>query len=429
MHDYFLQKEGQVKKGNWIPEGVYDERGISKGLRKADGSGILVGATTISNAFGRKGNMPCEGRIVYRDYDLKTIVSGGYHYEDVAYLLLFGQMPTDSDKIDYFSIKEKIQIDSQEYLEEILNCESGHNLMNIMERVILNLYEDDPNPDNTEIPNVLWQSVKLVTLMPIISINAYRKMKYGEENPFFLLNDKNLTTAENILFMLRGGHTYTQQEADILDKCLLLHAELGGGNNSCFTTQVVSSSGTDTYSAIAAAVGSIKGPKHGGANIKTFLMVRDMMNELTDWKDEKEIADYLNGILRKDKFDHSGLIYGVGHAVFTLSDPRTKILKGLAGQLAETNGRSEEFALYERIEKIAPDVIQQEKHCDKPISANVDFYSGFIYNMLGIPTELFTPMFVNARISGWCAHRIEELCNKQRIVHPGYIYVTNGVER
>jgi len=423
--EFYSKLSELVKLENNIPYKEYSAAGIAKGLRKSNGEGILVGITNVCDNYGKLSGEDCEGKIFYRGVDLQTIIDdihdGKRHtYEEIAYLLLFGQWP-EKDLLNFF-LKEQRKIHNIMIpeLERIINQETGQNLMNNIARCILNLYDCDADADDTSMENMIRQAIILITLMPVISVNVYRKKTCSVKGSFNLATNEKITTAENILYMLRNGTGYTQLESEILNICLILHAELGGGNNSAFTTQVVASTGTDTYSVIAAAIGSIKGPKHGGANIKAFQMFQEMKKRISNWEDEASIDSYLRKIIHKEAFDGSGLIYGVGHAVFTLSDPRTEILKEMARKLSQNKGREEEFMLYERVEKMAPLIIQKEKHVSKHFCANVDYYSGFIYDMLGIPVELFTPMFVNARIAGWCAHRMEEMCNGARIIHPTY---------
>lgn len=412
-------------KENRIANEEYLAAGIERGLRKTNGEGILVGLTSICDNYGKVSGKDCDGKIYYRGIELDDIVASvgdkpKYTFEEITYLLLFGKLPNKERLKEFNSEREILHEKKLPHLEKIMNQESGKNIMNIMARSILNLYDCDINPEDSSIENMVRQVLTLSVLMPVISINAYRKKCHPLNDEFKLISNSKLSLAENILYMLRSGGEYTELEAAILEQCLILHAELGGGNNSAFTTQVVASSGTDTYSIISSAICSIKGPKHGGANIKAFQMLQDLKNKLEDWEDEKAVEKYLYGIVHKEEFDGTGLIYGVGHAVFTLSDPRTKVLKEMARTLSKCKGREKEFFLYESVERIAPEVIRTEKKLQKPICANVDFYSGFIYDMLGIPTELFTPMFVNARIVGWGAHRIEEMCNGPRIIHPAF---------
>lgn len=423
--EFYSKLSKLVETQNNIPDDEYHLAGIAKGLRKSNGDGILAGITTICDNYGKLSGKDCKGKIFYRGIDLQTIIEdirvrNRHSYEEIAYLLLFGQWPEEDLWKFFLQEQRKIHNTMMPDLERIIKQEAGHDLMNTIARCVLNLYDSDANADNTSMENMIRQAIVLITLMPVISVNAYRRKYALVEDACNLITDEKLSMAENILYMLRGNAGYTELEINILNICLILHAELGGGNNSAFTTQVVASTGTDTYSVIAAAIGSIKGPKHGGANIKAFQMLQEMKKQISEWEKEEAISEYLRKIIYKEAFDGSGLIYGVGHAVFTLSDPRTDILRELARQLSKNKGREEEFALYERVEKLAPMIIQREKGVSKHICANVDFYSGFIYDMLGIPVEMFTPMFVNARIAGWCAHRLEEMCNGARIMHPAY---------
>lgn len=427
--DFYNDQVHTITDSNYIPQEKFQQAGIARGLRKANGNGILVGITTISDALGKENNQNCQGKILYRGIDLDEIVEAAKKkpecaYEETAYLLLFGMLPTQEQLQGFKEERSRLHRELMLPLEKIISREDGHNIMNIMGRCILSLYDYDTSADSVTLPNAMKQAMELISLMSVISVNIYNRKYCKNKEEYKLISDEHLPVAENILYMLRGKGNYTELEVKILDLCMVLHAELGGGNNSAFTTQVVASSGTDTYAVIASAIGSIKGPKHGGANIKTFQMFQNMKQKLHNWTDEEEIETHLAEIVHKNEFDKTGLIYGVGHAVFTLSDPRTKVLKELAHKLSECKHRDAEFALYEKVEKIAPKVIQKEKKLTKPICANVDFYSGFVYDLLGIPLELFTPMFVNARIAGWSAHRIEEMCNESRIVHPAYQCVT-----
>lgn len=414
-----------IIKNNEIPISNYLKNGIVKGLRQRNGNGILLGYTNISEVYGRFDGNDCKGKIFYRGIDLETIVSEREKnivngYEEILYLLLIGRLPS-SKELELFEQEKKQLYQKMEHtLEDIINQETGINIMNSMAKSVLKLYDFDKEAENISIENMLRQAVELSYMMSILSANIYRKYNAPDENISLIL-DANRSCAENILYILRERGEYTVLEAEILDLCMVLHAELGAGNNSAFTTQVVSSAGSDTYSVISSAICSIKGPKHGGANMKTFLMFRDMQKKITNLEDDNQIKEYLKGIIRKEQFDGSGLIYGVGHAVFTVSDPRALILKKMAKELAKQKNREAEFRLYELVEYLAPKAIKEEKGIDKQICINVDYYTGFIYDMLGIPMELFTPMFVNARIAGWCAHRIEEMCNDQRIMHPQYI--------
>lgn len=423
--DIYSQLVDLCEQCNKISSDKYIDLGITKGMRKSDGSGILVGITSISDSYGHMDDKECEGKITYRGIDLCSIIyERNVRYEEVVYLLLFGYLPS-SEQLEQFLMKiREVYTDAEEYLTYIIGKEVGSNVINVMSRCILRLYDFDKNPEGASRKNMLKQVIKIIALMPIISIYAYQRQIQSEEN-FQVTINKSLSVAENILYMLRENKKFSQLEARILDMCLIIHAELGGGNNSAFTTHVVSSTGTDTYSVIAAAICSIKGPKHGGANIKAFQMLQDMEEKLDNWEDEYAIIDYLKKIIHKQEFDRSGLIYGIGHAVFTLSDPRTGMLKEMAYKLALEKGKEKEYYLYDKVEQIAPLVLQSEKGIQKPICANVDYYSGFIYHMLGIPEQLFTPMFVNARIAGWGAHRMEEMCNNPRIMHPNYCYISD----
>ncbi len=419
-----------VAESNGISDEEYRLAGISKGLRKSNDEGILVGITNICDNYGRHDGIDCEGQIFYRGINLQDFLddshTGKYCFEEVAYLLLFGSFLEDKLLQNLREEQKTIHSRLIPNLERMINQETSPNLMNAVSRCVLNLYVWDERADDVSMENMIHQALTLITLMPVITVNAYRRNRLPLREPYRLITNEQLSIAENILYMCRGGMHFTPLEADILNLCLILHAELGGGNNSTFTTQVVASTGTDTYSVIAAAIGSIKGPKHGGANIKAFQMMQEIKREVSNWEDKAELERYLRKIIHKEAFDRTGLIYGVGHAVFTLSDPRTEILRELARKLSCSKGHEKEFILYESVERLASEIIRQEKQVEKHICANVDFYSGFIYDMLGIPAELFTPMFVNARIAGWCAHRLEEMCNGSRIIHPAFIYSQQG---
>jgi citrate synthase len=422
--NYYKEQINKIYTNNIIDNIQFQQAGIKKGLRNINGKGILVGLTSISEVYGRKDENDCEGKIYYRGIDIEDIIGKNIpisysSFEEVSYLVLYGELPSQNKLIQFEEQCRRINKMLGDHIENIVKRETGKNIMNMMSRSILDMYDFDDKPDDTSMDNLLEQCIRIITLMPVISINLWRRKNYNKED-FRIRNNSNLNTAENILYMLRDNGQYTQLEASILETCLILHSELGGGNNSAFTTRVISSSGSDTYSAIASAICSIKGSKHGGANIKAFQMFRDMEAKIKDWGDENQIKEYLRKVVNKEEFDKTGLIYGIGHAVFTLSDPRAKILKQMAEMLSIIRHREKEFNLYSKVEQIAPQIISEQKNIDKPFCANVDFYSGFIYDMLGIPVELFTPMFVNARIVGWCAHRLEEMCNECRIIHPEF---------
>lgn len=416
-----------------IDQNLYTEYDVKRGLRDSNGKGVLTGLTEISDVLsyklinGRK--IPADGELYFQGYNVEELIRGsegrGYGFEEVTYLLLFGQLPDQEQIGSFVEIVKSLQELSGRFVRDVVMKATSANLMNALQRCVLTLYCYDPDPDDISVTNVLRQSLQLIAKMPQIAVysyHAYRHFHY-DETLVIRLPDKNLSTAENILQMLRPDGEFTKLEAKVLDVALILHAEHGGGNNSTFTNHVVTSSGTDTYSATAASIASLKGPRHGGANLKVQQMFEDLKENCPDWEDEDRIAGYLEDVLDKKVFDGAGLIYGMGHAVYTRSDPREVILKRYAKKLAEEKGLRQEYELYDRVERLAGEVIAKKRHLFKPICANVDFYSGFVYSMLGIPTELFTPIFAISRISGWSAHRLEEVVNNGKIVRPAYKYI------
>jgi len=415
-----------------IPFDLYEKLNVKRGLRDLNGVGVLTGLTRISEVNAKKCidgvNVPCDGELFYRGYNINDIVyevskTGRFGFEKTTYLLLFGELPTDEELENFVKILAKYRSLPHTFIRDVIMKAPSENMMNSLARSVLTLYSYDRTPDDTSIPNVLRQCLQLIALFPMLSIYSYQTYDYSlrDGNSFFIHNPRpELSTAENILHMLRIDSQYTDLEAQLLDICLILHAEHGGGNNSTFTTRVVSSSGTDTYASIAAALGSLKGPLHGGANIKVCEMMKDIKENVSDWNDCDEITAYLNKIINKETFDRKGLVYGIGHAIYSLSDPRARVLKSYVQRLCEEKGLQKEFALYSNVEKLAPDLIAKKRKMYKGISANIDFYSGFVYDMLGLPKELFTPMFAIARISGWSAHRIEELLSAGKIIRPAY---------
>ncbi len=425
--------EGEVEESFGIDPNLYLEYDVKRGLRDTSGKGVLTGLTRVSDicAFrienGR--SIPADGRLFYQGINVEDLVAGmgdrRFGFEETIYLLLFGKMPTAEEMRLFFPVLDQMEELSVRFVRDVVMKASNPSIMNAMQRCVLTLYTYDPNPEDTSISNVLRQSLELIAKLPIIAIysyHAYRHFRKGES--LFIRNPAHgLSLAENFLLMLRPDGKYTELEAKVLDVALILHAEHGGGNNSTFTTHVVTSSGTDTYSAAAASLGSLKGPKHGGANLKVQHMFADLKEHVEDWTNEAEISDYLQKILDKEAFDRSGLIYGMGHAVYSLSDPREVILKKYARQLAEEKGMMEEFELYDRTERLAGELIRKQREIQKGVCANVDFYSGFVYSMLDIPEELFTPIFAIARMPGWSAHRLEELINAGKIIRPAYKYV------
>ena len=421
-----------------IDPALYDKYEVKRGLRDLNGHGVLTGLTEVGEieAYITKDGVstPTEGHLYYRGYDLYDLVDGfikddRFGFEEVTYLLLFGKLPTKEELTNFNQILAKYRTLPTSFVRDIIMKAPSRDMMNTLARSVLTLYSYDESADDISIPNVLRQSLQLISLFPLLSVYGYRTYKHFHDGESLIIHtpDPNLSTAENILYTLRPDQKYTPLEAKILDIALIIHAEHGGGNNSTFTNHVVSSSGTDTYSTVAASLGSLKGPKHGGANIKVVQMFEDMKVNIKNWEDEDEVKDYLNKLLNKEAFDKSGLIYGMGHAVYSLSDPRAKILKSFVESLSEEKGMHKEFALYSAVERLAPEVISAKRKMYKGVSANVDFYSGFVYSMLGLPTELYTPIFAISRISGWSAHRIEELINAGKIIRPAYMNVAPHV--
>ncbi len=410
---------------------LFTKYDVKRGLRDINGKGVLAGLTNISEIRASKivdgVSVPAPGELIYRGYNIKDLVRGftsenRFGFEEVTYLLLFGRLPTSEELSSFSTMLSEYRTLPTGFVRDIIMKAPSRDMMNTLARSILTLYSYDDRADDTSLPNVLRQCLQLISLFPLLSIYGYQAYShYHDGNSLYIHRpDPGLSAAENILRILRPDSSYTPLEAKLLDIALVLHMEHGGGNNSTFTTHVVSSSLTDTYSVMAAAIGSLKGPRHGGANIKVVKMFADMKQNVGDWEDEDEISDYLKRLLHKDAFDHSGLIYGLGHAVYSKSDPRAEILKEFAKKLAGEKGMQKEFGLYSAVERLAPQIIAQERQIYKGVSINVDFYSGFVYNMLNIPSELFTPMFAIGRISGWSAHLMEELANNGKIIRPAY---------
>lgn len=439
MYDYvFSQLTPQIERlaeksleGYRIEPKLYAEYDVKRGLRDINGNGVVAGLTNISTIKVLDSNDGMQnhgdGKLYYRGIDVEDIVAGfikekRFGFEETIYLLLFGEMPSDTELEEF----KKLLADFRElpvtFTRDVIMKAPSDNMMNTLAKSVLALYSYDDSANDISIPNVLRQCIELITLFPVLTVYGYQAYSYYRNNGSLFIHKPRpeLSIAENILYMLRPDSKYTELEARILDLALVLHAEHGGGNNSTFTVHVVSSSGTDTYSAIAAALGSLKGPKHGGANIKVALMFDDMKKSVKDWTDEEEVKDYLRRLLHKEAFDKAGLIYGMGHAVYSTSDPRAKVFKAFVQKLSAEKGREQEFALYSMVERLAPEIIAEERHIYKGVCANVDFYSGFVYRMLGIPDELFTPIFAVSRIAGWSAHRIEELINSNKIIRPAY---------
>lgn len=413
---------------------LYVKYDVKRGLRDLNGKGVLAGLTDISEVCSQKTvdgvSVPCDGKLYYRGIDIEDLVEGfvsedRYGFEEATYLLLFGKLPGDKELSDFSRILGDFRTLPTNFVRDIIMKSPSNDMMNILARSVLTLYAYDEAADDTTIPNVLRQCLELISILPVIAVYAYHSYNYYKNGGSLVIHKPrpDLSTAENILYTLRADSKYSKLEAKILDLALVLHAEHGGGNNSTFTTHVVSSSGTDTYSSIAASLGSLKGPKHGGANIKVVQMFDDLMNNVKDFTSEAEIREYLTSLLEKRGFDKSGLIYGMGHAVYSISDPRARVLKKFVKDLSVEKGMEKEYELYALVERIAPEVIGEKRKIYKGVSANIDFYSGLIYRMLGLPAELYTPIFAIARISGWSAHRIEELINANKIIRPAYMAV------
>lgn len=422
-------------KNTNIDPSLYEKYDVKRGLRDLSGKGVVTGLTEISEiqsgTVDENGNyIPGKGKLYYRGIDVEDIIngsieSGHFCYEETAYLLLFGELPTHEQLKEFMDMLAYYRTLPTNFVRDIILKAPSANMMNTLARSVLTLYAYDERADDISIPNVLRQCIQLIALFPCLSVYGYQAYSHYHGGKSLIIHTPKpeLSTAENILRMLRPDKKYTPLEARILDVALVLHAEHGGGNNSTFTTHVVSSSGTDTYSAVAASLGSLKGPKHGGANIKVMQMFNDLKRSVPDWSDEDALREYLIDILDKKAFDKSGLIYGMGHAVYSLSDPRAEILKRLVKSLCEEKGLMEEYKLYTTVERLAADLIAEKRRIYKGVSANVDFYSGLVYSLLGLPVELYTPIFAVARIAGWSAHRIEELINAGKIIRPAYISV------
>lgn len=422
-------------KNSYIEPELYKKYQVNRGLRDLDGNGVLTGLTEISEIqayiFENGKKIGTEGKLFYRGVDVQDLVDGfvkekRFGFEEVVYLLLFGDQPNNNELDNFTKVLGNYRSLPTSFVRDIIMKAPSSDMMNTLARSVLTLFSYDDNASDVTIPNVLRQSLELIALFPLLAVYGYQTYKhYHDDQSLFIHQPQpDLSTAENILYILRPDSQYTELEARILDIALVLHAEHGGGNNSTFTTHVVSSSGTDTYSVIAASLGSLKGPKHGGANIKVVEMFEDLKNTLDDWTDEKQVRQYLVDLLHKRAFDNAGLIYGMGHAIYSVSDPRANVFKGFVKSLSDEKGLHDEFELYSMVERLAPEVIGEERKIYKGVSANVDFYSGFVYSMLGLPLELFTPIFAIARIAGWSAHRLEELINAGKIIRPAYMNVS-----
>ena len=418
------------EKSNAIDKELYTEYDVKRGLRDVNGKGVLAGLTNISDVCAKKivngEEVPCEGNLYYRGYNIKDLVrgfleAGHFGFEEVAYLLLFGELPNAKQLAEFHEMLVERRTLPPTFVRDVIMKAPSRDMMNSLSRSILNLYSYDDKADDTSIPNVLRQCLNLISQFPMLMVYGYHAYNYRMGDDLYIYApEPDKSVAENILMMLREDRQYTDLEAKLLDMALVLHMDHGGGNNSTFTTHVVTSSGTDTYSTVAAAMASLKGPKHVGANIKVTQMFADMKKEVKDWDDDDEVRAYLEGLLNKERFDKKGLIYGMGHAIYSVSDPRADIFKSFVEKLAVEKGCQKEYNLYAKVEKMAPEIIAQKRKMYKGVNANVDFYSGLVYSMLGIPEQLYTPIFATARIVGWSAHRLEELKNVDKIIRPAY---------
>ncbi len=422
-----------------IDPSLYGKYDVKRGLRDINGKGVLVGLTEISEVCATKRDgdqiIPADGELFYRGYNVKDIIAGlgpdnHFGFEESAFLLIFGKLPTVAELKEFTSLLSFYRSLPTSFVRDIIMKAPSHDMMNTLARSVLTLYSYDNKADDISLPNVLRQCMQMISLFPLLSVYGYQAYRHYHDGESLFIHKPlaELSTAETILHILRPDSSYTPLEAKLLDIALILHMEHGGGNNSTFTTHLVSSSGTDTYSVIAASIGSLKGPRHGGANIKVVQMFEDMKENLKDWKDEDEVRAYLKAVLNREAFDHAGLIYGMGHAVYSLSDPRARIFRSYVERLSIEKGFTDEFALYAMVERLAPKVISDERKIYKGVSPNVDFYSGFVYRMLGLPLELYTPIFAIARIAGWSAHRLEEIAYNSRIMRPAYMSVSNRRE-
>lgn len=418
------------EKNTTIEKDLYSKYEVKRGLRDVNGKGVLAGLTNISDVCATKivdgKEVPCAGNLYYRGYNIKDLVrgfleDGHFGFEEIAYLLLFGELPNIKELEMFHETLVERRTLPPTFVRDVIMKAPSRDMMNTLAKCILNLYTYDRKADDTSIPNVLRQCLNLISQFPMMMVYGYHAYNYRMGDDLFIYAPSpDLSTSENILMMLREDRKYTELEAKLLDMALVLHMDHGGGNNSTFTTHVVTSSGTDTYSTMAAAMASLKGPKHGGANIKVTKMFEDMKAHVSDWEDEDEVRQYLNDLLEKKAFDQKGLIYGMGHAIYSVSDPRADIFKKFVKQLAEEKGCEKEYGLYALVERLAPEVIAQKRKIYKGVNANVDFYSGLVYSMLDLPPALYTPIFAAARIVGWSAHRLEELKNADKIIRPAY---------
>ena len=433
LNDYTTRSEAVCRRNDTISPRLYEEYGVKKGLRDENGNGVLAGLTNISKITSSKivdgKKVPCDGQLWYRGYRVEDLIGSlgekELGYEKIAYLLLMGQLPDSAAAEEFRRLLGECRTLPTNFTRDVIMKAPGKDIMNSMTRGILTLASYDERAIDTSVSNSLRQCIQLIAEFPLLAVYGYHAYNYYENMDSMVIHrpDPALSTAENLLMMLRPNKKYTATEAKVLDTALILHMEHGGGNNSTFTTRVITSSGSDTYSTIAAAMSSLKGPKHGGANIKVMEMMEDIRLHVSDCSDKEALEDYLAKIINKEAFDRKGLVYGMGHAVYSLSDPRERIFKGYVEKLAAEKGRGDDLTLYRNVEELAPQLIAKHRRIYKGVSPNVDFYSGFVYDMLGIPQELYTAMFAVARIVGWSAHRIEELICMDKIIRPAYMSV------
>lgn len=439
LANYAAEKRMMCIENDTISDSLFQEYGVNRGLRDVNGKGVLTGLTRISKIVSFKEDengktIPCDGELWYRGYNVKTLIGsigkGEFGFEKAAYLLMFGSMPNDQELAEFCKVLGESRTLPTNFTRDVIMKAPSKDIMNSMTRSILTLAAYDKQTSVGTIENNIRQCMQLVANFPMLAVYGYHAYNHYENDSSMYIHrpDPKLSTAENFLLMLRPDMKYTQLEAQVLDVALMLHMEHGGGNNSTFTTRVVTSAGTDTYSAIAAAMSSLKGPKHGGANIKVMEMMNDIREHVHDWADRDEVEAYLTRMIDGEVFDHKGLIYGMGHAVYSLSDPRECIFKSYVEHLAVAKNRQEDMMLYKTIEELAGELIAKKRHIFKGVSPNVDFYSGFVYEMLGIPMELYTPLFAIARIAGWSAHRLEEIVGMNKIIRPAYKSVMEEIE-
>lgn len=432
MHEEMNKLSEILKATPKFTEETYRKNNVMRGLRDQNGTGVITGLTDISDVIAKKNGEPIPGELYYRSIDVKKIIEG-YNdhnrcgFEEITYLLLFGKLPNQEELKEFNELLVTYRKLPKNFVRDVIMKSPSKDIMNSIARSILMFYSYDHNALDNSIDNVLRQCLTLVSVMPMFAVYGYNAHLHYNENKSLVIHKPKpeLSIAENVLHMLRPDGSFSELEAKVLDIAFILHAEHGGGNNSTFTTHVVTSAGTDTYSAITAAICSLKGPRHGGANIKVMDMFADIKKHVKDWNDKQELREYLTKMLNGEVFDKAGLIYGMGHAVYTVSDPRAEVFKGFVEQLAKEKGMQKVFKLYNNVEEISRQLIMERKRTFKPVSANVDFYSGFVYHMLGLPIELYTPMFAVARMAGWAAHRIEEILNNGKIIRPAYVS-TNG---